>query len=109
LKKSKATSKLRELMAEFPELPVEFIVDEDVGGDYPYTFAEAFRVEKSAIHTYGEKFYTESEDVLEEIEDNLYDEEGLRHDSEEELAEKAIRIFETEVESHDAILVWLSY
>jgi hypothetical protein len=95
-------------MAEFPELPVEFLVDEAVGGDYPFTLAEAFWVEKSAIHTYGEKLYTESEDVLEEIEDNLYDEEGLGYDSEEELAEKAMRIFEAKVESHDAILVWLS-
>lgn len=102
---SSDSADIAKAIADHPELPVYFnIPNDELACDYSTTLHERHRVEVCTLWTYGDRSFWDEWDLKEQLEDDVYDETGLKED---ELGFEVRSRFK-DIPSQDCILVYTS-
>lgn len=107
---NKQTKELLKLIQENPELPLVFMVENELISDpyeYRYTFIECYSAEIETIWIYEGNYYMDEADIHEAVQDDFIDEEKYVDLSDEEFDKTVEKYIEEEVESYKAIVITL--
>ena len=107
---NKETKELLKLIQENTELPLAFMVDNELISDpyeFKYTFVKCYSAEIETIWIYEGSYYMNEADVYEAVQDDFIDEEKYSDLSDEEFDKMVDKYVKEDVEHYKAIVISL--
>lgn len=106
---SKDNQELRKLIEENPELPLVFCVSNDnlYYDDYSMTVFEGCYCKVEEIYTDEERYYNDSDEILDDYKDKLCDNEEYKDLSDDEFEEAVEKYIDENIRHYKAIVIYV--